>query len=432
MFVRPMNQTKKSSSLNKYPLVIAALCGLSILSTHAMAQQSEKKTVRPAVVEQQPIETGKPINPKRKPKIQMAILLDTSGSMDGLIDQTRNQLWQVVNEFTTARQNGVTPILEVALFEYGNDGISADSGYVRKLNNFTRELDRVSEGLFQLTTNGGSEYCGMAIKTAVESLQWSQSAHDLKTIFIAGNEPFTQGPINYQHAIALAKQKGISVNTIFAGNHQQGLQTGWQSGALLAGGDYMSIDANQQLVYIESPQDKKLVMLNQQLNKTYIPYGKQGKDKLRRQQEQDEKSEKQSITILGSRIKSKSSSFYDNSSWDLVDAYTEGKIQDNDLAEMEQKALPETMQSMTAEERKEYVATQVAERQKVKKEIAELSKKRDVYIAEKRQAMAASAPTVSDALTQAVKKQAKAKAFEFESQNVGKTSAKSTDAQIVN
>jgi len=61
--------------------------------------------------------------PIEQPKIQLAILLDTSSSMDGLIDQARNQIWQVVNEFSTAKQNGLTPILEVALFEYGCCGL---------------------------------------------------------------------------------------------------------------------------------------------------------------------------------------------------------------------------------------------------------------------------------------------------------------------
>ena len=45
----------------------------------------------------------------KPPRIQLAIVLDTSNSMDGLIDQTRNQLWQVVNEFSSARQDGVAP-----------------------------------------------------------------------------------------------------------------------------------------------------------------------------------------------------------------------------------------------------------------------------------------------------------------------------------
>jgi len=86
----------------------------------------------------------------------------------------------VVNEFSTARQHGVTPILEIALFEYGNDNLAAGTGYVRMLNPFTRELDLVSEGLYSLTTNGGSEYCGYAIQTAVNSLQWSHLEGTMK------------------------------------------------------------------------------------------------------------------------------------------------------------------------------------------------------------------------------------------------------------
>ena len=178
------------------------------------------------------------------PKIQMAILLDTSNSMDGLIDQTRNQLWQVVNEFATAKQNGMTPILEIALYEYGNDSLSRSTGHIRRLNSFTRELDQVSHGLFSLTTNGGSEYCGYVIQTALNDLQWSQSASDIKTIFIAGNEPFNQGPVNFRAAIERAKNIGVAINTIHAGNYEEGIVEGWQSGAILAGGDYMSIDHN--------------------------------------------------------------------------------------------------------------------------------------------------------------------------------------------
>ena len=102
-----------------------------------------------------------------KPKIQLAILLDTSSSMNGLIDQTRNQLWQVVNEFAKAEQNGIKPSLEVAIYEYGNSRLSSNTGFIRQVSALTGELDEVSEALFSLTTNGGSEYCGYAIKTAV-------------------------------------------------------------------------------------------------------------------------------------------------------------------------------------------------------------------------------------------------------------------------
>src|SRR5262245_9072065 len=103
----------------------------------------------------------------RKPSIQIALLLDTSNSMDGLIDQAKNQLWSVVNEFIRAKHDGRTPVLEVALYEYGNNGLPAQEGFVRQVLPMTDDLDAVSERLFALKTNGGNEYCGQVIRDAV-------------------------------------------------------------------------------------------------------------------------------------------------------------------------------------------------------------------------------------------------------------------------
>jgi hypothetical protein len=348
------------------------------------------------------------------PKIQLAILLDTSSSMDGLIDQTRNQLWQVVNEFSNARQNGVVPELEIALFEYGNDQNSPGAGYVRKLNNFTRELDQVSQGLFSLDTSGGSEYCGLAIETAINQLQWSRSNSDIKTIFIAGNESFAQGPVHYQQAIELARQQGISINTIHAGGHQQGIDSGWQSGAILAGGDYMSIDANQQVVHIEAPQDEKIAKLNAKLNETYLPYGSQGAEKAQLQVEQDALSSDISAGLLAKRAKSKSSSFYSNANWDLVDAMNDGDVDAEEMEAIKEVELPEAMRGLTAQQKLDYVEEKAEARESIKQEISELSRSRENFVAEAKRNQLAAAPSMSDALTGAIKKQAGQKNFTFD------------------
>ncbi len=350
----------------------------------------------------------------KQPKIQLAVILDTSNSMDGLIDQTRNQLWQVVNEFSTAKQNGVTPILEIALFEYGNDNNAASSGFVRMLNPFTRELDAVSEGLFSLTTNGGSEYSGYAIKTVVNSLQWSQSETDIKTIFIAGNESFNQGPVNYKDAIKLASGSGISINTIHAGDYEAGISDGWQTGALLAGGDYMSINADQQVVHIVAPQDEKIAELNEKLNKTYLPYGSKGSEKLQRQIKQDEQSSDISAGLLAKRAESKSSVFYSNSNWDLVDALNDGEVTEEALSQLEVDALPEPMKDLSSKEKVEYVREKAQAREDIKQEIARLGQLRSTFVGEKKRDQVAASPSMSDALTSAVKKQALAKEFVFE------------------
>lgn len=401
-FIKESNMKIKSVSY----LSLSIILFLNIISFQVFSKSIQS----PSVTSHKHVITPKPINP---PKIQLAILLDTSGSMDGLINQTRNQLWQVVNEFSSAKRNGVTPILEVALFEYGNDGNSRDTGFVRMLNNFTRELDKVSEGLFSLTTNGGSEYCGFAIKTAIRSLNWSHSNNDIKTIFIAGNEPFTQGPVNYRDALKLASQHGIAVNTIHAGDHQTGIDSGWQNGALLAGGDYMSIDANQRTVHIIAPQDRRIAELNQQLNQTYIPYGKNGKQKIARQVAQDKQSEKISAGLLAKRVTTKSSSFYNNSKWDLVDAMKDGEIQESELEQMEESKLPEIMKKMSAKQKKNYVAKKSEARMKIKAEIKKLSDYRSTYVADKKRQEITAEPSMSDALTKAIKKQAKQKNYQF-------------------
>lgn len=345
------------------------------------------------------------------PRIQLAILLDTSNSMDGLIDQARNQLWMAVNEFAKAKKNGVTPDLEVAVFEYGNDRLSAQEGYTRKVLGLSRDLDKVSEALFALTTNGGAEFCGYVIQKAVQSLQWSSSPQDIKAIFIAGNEPFNQGPVAYAGAIAKAKAKGVRVNTIHAGDHAQGLASGWQDGALLAGGRYMSIDSDHKIVHIVTPQDKKIAELNTLLNKTYIPFGADGEKGIQRQQEQDKKNSDISMGLLAKRVQSKSSKLYNSADWDLVDALEKGDL---DLNKIDAKQLPQEMRAMNSKDRDAFVLAKKSERELFKRQIEELSKERDEYISRhKAQEAKSKAPTLNDALTTAVREQALAQEYQF-------------------
>jgi len=106
--------------------------------------------------------------PETEQSIMIALLLDTSNSMDGLIDQAKSQLWRIVNELTSAKcKDGARPSVKIALYEYGNDNLSIRNGYVRLVNPLTSDLDLISEKLFSLTTNGGSEYCGYVIRQSL-------------------------------------------------------------------------------------------------------------------------------------------------------------------------------------------------------------------------------------------------------------------------
>jgi len=349
--------------------------------------------------------------PIEKSTIKVALLLDTSNSMDGLIDQARAQLWEIVNELSYAKCKMDRPNLKIALYEYGNDHLPSTKGHIRQVSAFTNDLDYISEKLFSLTTNGGNEYCGQVIQTSINELEWGTNENDLKLIFIAGNEPFTQGSVNYMDASSNAKKKQININTIYCGDYNDGITSMWQQGAQLSNGDYMAINHNQQTVHIPSPYDDYILQLNIKLNKTYIPYGKQGRRKVASQSTQDVNASKYGKANEVSRTVSKSSSFYKNSSWDLVDAETEQE--DFSYTKIDKKMLPKELQQKTNKELETYVSIKKAERIKIQQKIQEENGKRKIYIAAEKKKNNIN-NHLENAMLNAIKKQGKQKKYYWE------------------
>lgn len=346
-------------------------------------------------------------NKLNKQYVKIALLLDTSNSMDGLINQAKAQLWDIINEFSYARcGNNSRPEIQIALYEYGNDNLSSREGYIRQVLGFSSDLDAISERLFSLTTNGGEEFCGTVINTSLNQLNWGKNADDLKLIFIAGNEPFNQGQLDYRDATAQAKEKDVVVNTIFCGNFEQGISTNWKDGAVRTGGDYMAIDHNQELVYVKTPFDDAIIILNKKLNNTYIGYGSQGQSKITMQREQDSNAEVLNDEVAVKRAVSKSSRMYNNSTWDLVDAVEENEAV---LEKMEtSESLPKELKGKTKEELKKYIAEKKEEREKIQNEIKELNAKREAFIAK---SQTENTGDLENAMLSAIKKQASRKNY---------------------
>jgi hypothetical protein len=366
-------------------------------------------TIEPASADEADSSSNPPA--KRAPRIQLALLLDTSNSMDGLIDQAKRQLWKIVNEFIPARRDGVRPELRVALLEYGNNGLVEAEGYIRLVCPLTDDLDKVSEELFKLTTNGGNEYCGQVIKAATEALGWSDANDDLKLIFIAGNEPFTQGPVDYAQACRAAIAKGVIVNTIHCGDESTGIAGKWKDGALLADGEFLLIDQNQAVVHVAAPQDKEIADLGVELNSTYIPYGQAAWQSQERQAEQDSNSMKLGRGSAVERAVCKASANYSNTAWDLVDAIKQQAIK---LADIKVEDLPESMRAMTPEERAAYVEKQAAARDALQQKVNALNALREAYVAAKmRESAEQGVDTLDTAVLKACRKQAEARHFEF-------------------
>ncbi|HEY5966600.1 MAG TPA: vWA domain-containing protein [Chitinophagaceae bacterium] len=319
---------------------------------------------------------------KNNPKIQAAILLDVSNSMDGLIEQAKAQLWTMVNVMGKATCNGETPRIEIALYEYGRDNNDLRKGYVKQITPFTSDLDDLSQKLFQLTTNGGEEYCGYVIHTSLNELKWDTASSNYKVIFISGNEDFLQGNISYTLACTEAKKRGVIVNTIYCGDRLQGIKEHWNLLGECGNGSFTNINSDAKPEDIPTPYDSTLITLNYKLNGTYIYYGAAGRGKKELQGSMDvANSSLNSYAGVNRAVSKASSKTYYNSTWDLVDAKEADK---KALDKIDYKTLPDSLQKKNKAELEAIIDQKSTERAGIQKEMLDINKKREAFIAEEK------------------------------------------------
>ncbi|MFO0931312.1 MAG: vWA domain-containing protein [Planctomycetota bacterium] len=352
-----------------------------------------------------PDPVGKRPEPVRK-AIDLALCLDTSGSMQGLIDAARQRMWEVVNELATATP---TPTLRVALLTYGSEGSEAD-GFVVVRAPFTTDLDLVSEKLFALGTNGGTEYVGRVVRTAVGNLQWS-GPDAAKILFVAGNESADQDrAAPFREVVKHAFGLGVRVNSIYCGNPDDGDAPLWREVAVVGHGRFAAIDHNHGVVAVATPFDAELADLSGKLNRTYLAYGDKGQEALGRQSAQDANAAP-SAPAAAARAASKAGGLYDNRGWDLVDRSREEGF---DLDKVPVEELPEEMKAMTPAQRKAHLEAKTAERAAIAAKVKDLDAKRRAYVqAEMAKKGLDDSKALDRAIRDAVREQAAAAGFTF-------------------
>ena len=340
--------------------------------------------------------------------MQLAICLDTSGSMDGLIDAAKQKLWAVINDLALADP---TPRLEVALLTFGNDGHAEDQGWVEVQTPFTEDLDLVSQKLFDLTTNGGTELVGRVLHHT-SALDWHPSTDTLKLVIIAGNESADQDTeVPYPEACRALITQGVMVNSIYCGPETDEIAPDWRQVALLADGQFASIDKDQGTIVVETPFDAELGALSTKLNTTYLPYGKSGETKLANQQAQDWNAASLNSAAVAARCSTKASAIYSCGTWDLVDA---SKDETFELESVAVEELPEVMQTMTPAERVAHVETMRDERAALQASITEVTAKRQPFVeAEMKRLALDDSKSFDRAIRKAIRAQAATKGFRF-------------------
>ncbi len=340
--------------------------------------------------------------------IDLAICLDTSGSMNGLLDAARTKIWSIVNDLALAKP---LPRLRVAFLTYGNNGHTAESGWVKVHSDLTEDLDLISQEMFAQTTNGGDEYVGRVLQRAMEGLQWGDRKDALRLVIVAGNESAEQDPtVNFRDICRKLIGKGIMVNSIYCGPAADNLAPAWKEVATLADGHFASIDQDRGTVTVSTPFDAKLADLSASLNRTYVPFGAEGDAGWERQTAQDEKAREAAPAAAADRAACKVGRLY-QCNWCLVDVTREGRVK---LADVKKEDLPEALRGKSLEEIQAHLDAKYEERCRIQADIAGLQKERALFIEAELAKTAKSDDKAFDrAVRDAIRAQATKKGYAF-------------------
>jgi Mg-chelatase subunit ChlD len=355
---------------------IAAAFAIALLGSSLAVGQTKRRHV-PAV---RPAPAA--ARPDTRDVLEMVFVLDTTGSMGGLIDGAKQRIWGIIND---VMQKPSRPRVKVGLVAYRDIG----DAYVTKILPITEDLDKAYTTLMDYRAEGGGdgpENVRKALADGVRNAGWSKpQEHLAQIVFLVGDAP----PHDYQQepdviaTTAEAVRKNMIVNTIQCGN-EEGTRQIWQTVALRGEGKYFAIAQDGGVAAISTPFDQKLAELANSLGKTYTTYGNKNARELNISARQVSELAISARAPMGAQAdravnKAVNSFQYDG---DLVQDVENNAVKVEDIKTAD---LPEDLQKLTPAKLKAEIDRRIAERKRIRGEIIELSKQRDAFVAEARQ-----------------------------------------------
>lgn len=318
-----------------------------------------------------------------RPSVEVVFVLDTTGSMGGLIAAAKDKIWSIANTLASADP---APQIKMGLVGYRDRG----DAYITILTPLSDDLDAVYSLLMQFRADGGGdgpESVNQALYEAITRPDWSRDPAAYRVIFLVGDAPphmDYQDDIRYAESCRLAIERDIVINTIQCGAIAETTPV-WRRIAHLAEGRYFQVEQSGGAVLYDTPYDERIAALSAKLDATRIYYG----DKAQIAAMEDRKREAEAIYDAAAPAAVAKRTIFNASgagsknflgSQELVADVTDGGI---DLANVEKAALPEDLQAMSLGEREAYVAGRAAERRALQEKITELGKKRQAFIADR-------------------------------------------------
>ena len=318
-----------------------------------------------------------------KPKIEVCFVLDTTGSMGGLIEGAKQKIWSIANDIATAKP---APDIRFGLVAYRDRG----DEYVVKTFDLTNDLDAVYSRLQSFRAEGGGDFpesVNEALDVAVRKVSWSADRNVLKMIFLVGDAPphmdYANAP-KYPEVCQAAVKKDLIINTIQCGNYEQTTPV-WQEIAKLAEGSYAAIPENGNVTAIATPMDAKLAELNRAVGTTLVAYGSASERSavFAKQAASEAAPAPAAAARLAYNVKSGVAVQGDG---ELLDSLAVGKVK---LETVKKDELPPELQKLNGQQLQAEIKKRQAARSAVEAEIQKLSKERDNYIAQEKKRLAA-------------------------------------------
>lgn len=317
-----------------------------------------------------------------KPRIEVCFVLDTTGSMSGLIEGAKEKIWSIANEMIAAKP---TPELKLSLVAYRDRG----DEYVTKITDLTDDIDTIHARLMELTANGGGdgpESVNQALHEAVTKVSWSKNQNVLKIVFLVGDAPphmDYEQDVRYPEVCATAVKQDLVINAVQCGQ-QSDTTTIWKEIVKLAEGKYIPLVQTGGMVRIEAPQDAEIAVLNRDIGSTLIGYG-QAKDR-REVAAKQAAAEAAPASAAADRLTYNAATGKTvQGAGELIDAIDRGEVA---LDSVSDEALPDELRALDEKARTAAVEAKRAQRKDLQAKLDKLLAERNTFLANERKRMA--------------------------------------------
>ena len=346
------------------------------------------------------------------PVVDVVFVLDTTGSMSGLIQTAKEKIWSIASTMASAQP---TPRIRVGLVAYRDRG----DAYVTRIVDLSEDLDSVYAALMEFEAGGGGdtpESVNEALYAAVHKLSWSDSEQAYQAIFLVGDAPphMDYNETQYPAIIAAANGKGIVINTIQCGNLPMTVDP-WTTIASLGQGSFFQVEQSGGAVAYATPYDSEIAKLSARLDATRLYYGSEAE---RKRMQAKVVAAQEIVTTASVESQARRGVFNAGEGGranmlgdkELVDALSAGDLKLDEIAAEE---LPAALQPMAPSEQAAYVEKLAEERADIQRQIRQLAGDRDAYLAKKVEEAGGLEDSLDNKLYETVKSQAGKAGFEY-------------------